>query len=47
MIISLLTMISKKAILEAQSVILSSRCRSERRMNWVSNHFEWVNPSSH
>ncbi|MCG6880980.1 MAG: guanylate kinase, partial [Deltaproteobacteria bacterium] len=37
----------EKAFLEAQSIILSSRCRSERRMNWVSNHFEWVNPSSH
>ena len=37
----------EKAVLEVQSVILSSRCRSERRMNWVSTHFEWVNPSSH
>ena len=37
----------EKAFLEAQSIILSSRCRSERRMGWVSNHFEWVNPSSH
>lgn len=37
----------KKAVFEAQSIILSSRCRSERRMDWVSNHFELVNPSSH
>jgi guanylate kinase len=36
----------KKAVFEAQSIILSSRCRSERRMAWVSNHFELVNPSS-
>jgi guanylate kinase len=36
----------EKAILEAQSIILSSRCRRERRMDWVSTHFDTISPVS-
>jgi guanylate kinase len=36
----------EKAILEAQSIILSTRCRRERRMDWVSTHFDTITPVS-
>ncbi|MCF8128958.1 MAG: guanylate kinase [Deltaproteobacteria bacterium] len=36
----------EKAILEAQSIILSTRCRRERRMDWVATHFNAITPVS-
>jgi len=32
------------AIHEAQSIIMSERCRRVRRMDWVSAHFEGITP---
>ena len=34
------------AILESRSIILSARCRTARRMEWVGTHFKAVNPLS-
>jgi guanylate kinase len=36
----------EKAVLEAQSIILSTRCRRERRMDWVDTHFNTISPVS-
>ncbi len=36
----------EKAVLEAQAIILSARCRTQRRMGWVAAHFDGVSPGS-
>jgi guanylate kinase len=36
----------EKAVLEAQSIVLSARCRRERRMDWVASHFDTFSPVS-
>lgn len=36
----------EKAVFESQSIILSARCRTARRMAWVGNHFQGVDPIS-
>ncbi|MCF8130268.1 MAG: guanylate kinase [Deltaproteobacteria bacterium] len=37
----------EKAVLEAQSIIVSARCRRERRMDWVATHFDTISSASH
>ncbi len=37
----------EKAVFEAQSIIVSARCRRTCRMDWVNTHFEEIQPISH
>jgi len=37
----------ENAVFEAQSIIVSARCRRAHRMAWVNTHFEEIRPISH
>jgi guanylate kinase len=37
----------EKAVFEAQSIIVSARCRRTYRMEWVNSHFEEIRAISH